>query len=239
MSYPSVIHGSDGDQFTTGTSDFGIPLGTKLLMSGGDEYRWANVGGVILAVSLLNQAEAQASPFAVDEAATVAAALGATTVTVDVASALAVDDLKDGVLVDQTNGHTYTIENNTIADPTVISLKSPAGLITDIATGDVLRFIKSPYKDIIVKPATVATALLVGFTDHIIKLAEFGWIKSRGFTTVLVDASVVLVLAENADSSIDDAGAVGTETVTEPHVGIVYNIGTDTNADGEIYASLV
>ncbi len=68
MSYPTVIYGSDGDQFTTGTKDFGIPLGTKMVFSGGDEYRWANVGGVILAVSLLNQAEAQASPFAVDEA---------------------------------------------------------------------------------------------------------------------------------------------------------------------------
>ena len=238
MSYPTVIYGSDGDQFTTGTKDFGIPLGTKMVFSGGDEYRWANVGGVILAVSLLNQAEAQASPFAVDEAPTTAAAAGATSVFVDVASALVVDDLKNGVLIDQTNGHTYALKNNTIADPTLLTLESPAGLITDLATGDIVRFIKSPYKDIIVKPASVATALLVGFTDHIIKLDEFGWIKSRGFTTVLVDASVVLVLAENADNSLDDAGAVGTETVTEQHVGIVYNIGTDTNADGEIYARL-
>ena len=234
MSFPSVIYASEGAEFSTGDSDRNVPIGTRMLYSGGDEYVWANVGGVILAVGRLNQSATQASPFGTDENPTASAAVGANTILVDVASALAVEDLKGGVLIDQTNQHSYTIVSNTVDDPTSIVITGP-GLITDLIAADVVRFIKSPYKDIIIQPGP-ATATCVGFTVHIVAANEWGWVKTRGFTTVLVDGT--LDLGGNVQASIDDAGGVDVATGQEQEVGVCYNIGSDGNANGEIYANI-
>ena len=236
MSFPTFIRGDEGDQFKTTDTDGATPIGTRMGFANGDEYRWVNVAGTILAVARLNQGALIASPFGVDENATVAAAAAAVQVTVDAASAPSLDDLKVGVLIDETTSHSYEIEGNADADPTVIDLHSPAGLITDIATGDTLRYYKSPYKDVIITPAAGVLGVICGFTVHIVAADSWGWVKCRGFTPVLVDGT--LAIGDVAHASVDDAGAVGTEAAVDQPAGVTYNIGTDTNADGEIYATL-
>ena len=236
MSFPNTIYGSEGQQFGTETHDAGVPIGTKMVFSSGTSYRWANIGATLLVVARLNQGPAIAAPFGTDEAPTVIAAAGATTVTIDATTALALDDLKGGALIDETNGHSYVLSGNTAADPTVVTLESPSGLITDLGVSDLVRFYKSPFKDVVVKVAGT-TSVLAGFTEHIIPAVQWGWVKTRGFTPVLVDGT--LIIGDPARASFDDIGAVAAETgAIGQNAGVVYNIGSDTNVDGDIFATI-
>ena len=225
MSAPVEIYGSPGFQFQEQTAQR-LRLGTKMVFPDGRRFVYVEMGATIGVAGALYQSEAITTTWR-NENATVAAVRLATSVTVDVdANTPAKDIFRDGFLVDETNGHTYSIQSNTKADPTVLTLNDR--LETDIATGDTLTMAKSPFKDVIVKVAAAPTAPAVGVSTQIIAADSFGWLQTYGLCTVLIE-DVVAVGDQCVASSASDAGAVGPAlNDLEQIVGTVLEIGSNT-----------
>ncbi len=224
MSTPVIIYGSAGFQFQEQTSQR-LRLGTKMVFPDGRRWVYVEMGATIGVAGQLYQSEAVTTTWN-NENATVAADRLATSVTVDVdANTPAKDIFRDGFLVDETNGHTYSIESNSKADPTVLQLNDR--LETDIATGDTLSMFKSPFKDVIVKVAAAPTAPVVGVSTQIIAANSYGWLQTYGLCTVLAEGS--LLVGDVAVASDGSAGgAVAPAGLdTDMIVGNVLEVGAN------------
>ncbi len=224
MGTPVIIYGSPRLQFLEHTTQR-LRLGTKMVFPDGRRFVYVEMGATIGVSGQLYQSEAVTTTWA-NENATVAADRLALSVTVDVdANTPAKDIFKDGFLVDETNGHTYSIAGNTKADPTVLTLNDR--LETDIATGDTLSMFKSPFKDVIVKVAAAATAPVVGVSVQIIAANSYGWLQTYGLCTVLAEGSL-LVGDLAVASPVAAGGAVApASTDLDMNVGNVLEVGTD------------
>lgn len=224
MSFPMEIHGTYGQQFEH-SADQRNPLGTKLILPDGRCFRYCRVdAGAATVAGSLYESEATTANWN-NENPTVAAAVDAIEVTVDVATTPAADDFAEGFLVDETNGHTYSIKSNTAADPTVLTLNDP--LVTDLATADVVSMFRSPYRDVVVKTAADAAAPVVGVAPCVIDADYYGWLQTRGLCGVLVEDTIVV--GDNCVASpVNDAGAVSAAADdTNQHVGKVLEIGAN------------
>lgn len=233
MSFPMEIHGAYGAQFDH-TVDQRNPLGTKLILPDGRAFRYCRVGGANTVAGSLYESEAKTTNW-FNENPTVVAAQYAETVTVDVATTPAANDFAEGFLVDETNGHTYSIASNTAADPTVLTLNDR--LETDLATGDVVSMMRSPYRDVIVKTAAEPAAPVVGVAPCIIDTLYYGWLQTRGLCGVLVEDTIVV--GDPAVASVlNDAGACecATDDVCQV-IGSVLEIGANTEI-GTVFLTL-
>ncbi len=225
MAFPKAeVQGSFGDQFKEDSVQE-HRLGMRMEHPDGRAYRYCQnvataVAGRLYQSPVRVTNHTNENPFA-------AAAKGATSVTVDVAAAPALNIFRDGFLVDETNGKTYSIAGNTAADPTVLTLNE--ALDTDLATGDVVSMFKSPYRDVIIKTAAVQDAPSIGVACAAYVATRFCWFQSYGICAVLAEDS--LALGESAVASpVNDAGAVAAKTTTsgeDQTVGSVYEIGSD------------
>lgn len=233
MDFPIVIHGAFGAQFDH-TVDRLYPLGTKMILADGRAFRYCKVGSSPTVAGRLYESEATTANWN-DENPTVIAAAGAISVTVDVNATPVVGDFADGFLVDETNGHTYCIKNNTAADPTVLTLRDP--LITDLALADTVSMFMSPYADAVIKVAAEPAAPVLGVAPCAIDAKYYGWLQTRGICGVLVEG--ILVVGDPAVASVgavagtvepagDDLGQV---------VGSVLEIGADTEI-GTIFLTI-
>jgi hypothetical protein len=171
-------------------------------------WRWVEMGGVVGAAARLYESEAPTANW-VNENPTANFVAGTVSgITIDVAATVGVADIfRDGYLLDETNGHTYLIAKNTLADPTSITLVSGDGLQTDLATGDTVALIKSPYKDVIITPSP-GVAPCVGCAPWAIALDTWGWLQTHGVCAILTDATTVVV-GDGVQVSNATDGAVG------------------------------
>lgn len=240
MSFPTLVYGDEGLFYGDETTAKRHMLGTVGVAPDGRRYVYCEMGGVVGAAARLYQSEANATSAILAENPTAAAAAAATSVSVDVTSAPTADDFTDGYLVDETNGHVYRVRSNTTADPTVVVLDNDNGLVTDLATGDVVALYKSPYKDVIIHDSP-PTAPCVGWDVQGIAANSFGWLQTFGITAALIDGTVVV--GDAVRSSEDDDGAVALFDADEAAVadqgivGYCLEIGADTTV-GTIFARL-
>ncbi len=236
MSFPSVIHGSFGDQFEEKTVQGNRRLGTVLLLPDGRRFVYVQMGTSVAGVSgSLYESEAKTANWC-NENPTAAAAAGAVNVSVDIASAITAKDyFRDGYLVDETNGHTYSIKSNTKTDPTKLVLNE--GLETDLATADVVSMFTSPFKQVIVKVATKPAAPVLGVCTQIIAADSFGWLQTYGLCGTLVEDTII-VGDKVVASVLNDAGAVEAATADLGQVvGNVLEIGANTEI-GTIFLTI-
>ena len=99
-----------------------------------------------------------------------------------------------------------------------------AGVAVAVAAGNVIHQIKNPWKDIIAKPGSDQTALVVGVTPSVIANGDWGWCQTRGVGSCLLDGTVIIgqevrpsetvagavsELDYNAGSAVEDNGPVG------------------------------
>jgi hypothetical protein len=205
-----------------------------MVLPDGRMFRYAKVGATATVAGSLYEAEAPTANWN-NENATVAAAVAAVSVTVDVATTPSADDFTDGYLVDETNGCTYSIKENTAADPTVLTLNDP--LIVDIATGDTLSMFRSLYHSVIVKTAADAASPVLGVAPCIQTALYYGWLQTYGLCGVLVEDTIVV--GDNCVASpVNDAGAVSAAADdTNQLVGAVLEIGANTEI-GTIFLSI-
>lgn len=230
MSFPSLIHMNEGEQFSEYT-DQRWPLGQKAALPDGREYRYALIGGVNIATGKLTQAEVPGANF--DELAVPAAeALGQTVLTITNGATTAVKDLfAEGyvnVEDDTGEGYLYKIKSSAAelagSAPIDITIEnSRRNVVTGAAEGTkglmlawttltTVGLTKSPFRDVIIHPSP-NTAVLTGVTPRPLTAARYGWLQVRGPASVLVQGTHVIGLSVQPSSSAD--GAVTPFTLTE------------------------
>ena len=81
--------------------------------------------------------------------------------------------------------HAYSAHSTAVT----INLDEPDGLVNAwTATTDVVGLIGSPWKDVVVSPATTAN-MTVGLTCNTIPASYYGWVQTSGPALALVDAA--------------------------------------------------
>lgn len=223
MSFSTRVFATEGVVYQTTTDKRGR-LGSVAVLPDGRRYVYVEMGGTVAVEGRLFQAPVPSTNF-INENPTVAAVLGATTVTMDVAATPTLDQFAEGYLVDETNGHTYSVRGNTAADPTVVTLENPDGLLEDLAVADVVSLFQNPCKDVIIHPSPPTTNL-VGVAPSAIAADRFGWLQTWGVTGVLVQGTLVVGDKCIASATVDGAVAPSASD-TEITVGQVLEIGAD------------
>lgn len=209
MGFPAVLLGGPGQQFDTVTTQKGR-MGRVMVFPDGRLWRWVEMGATVGVAARLYQSEAPTAGW-VNENPTAAFAAGVYTgITIDVATSVgSADILRDGYLLDETNGHTYLIAKNTLngTTDTSLTLASTDGLKTDLATGDTVGMIKSPYRDVIITPSP-GTQPCVGCAPWAITANVYAWLQTHGVCAVLNDATTTVV-GDGVQVSNATDGAVG------------------------------
>ena len=81
-----------------------------------------------------------------------------------------------------------------------------------VAGGNVLTFIKNPWRELIISPAAVNSAPNAGIQRVLIAANGFGWTQTRGVASCLFDTdgtNGALLLGNNVRAADEIAGAVG------------------------------
>jgi hypothetical protein len=163
-------------------------------------------------------------------AVAVAAAIGATSVTVTLgATAATANQYAGGVLIvnDATGeGHTYKIKSHPAADASaalVVTIEDP--IVVALTTSSEVSLIANLYSGVIVNPTT-PTASPVGVAIYPVAANEYGWIQTKGIVSCLNDGGTTVGLAVAPSQAT--AGAVKTGATTLDSVGRAYQTATST-----------
>ncbi len=239
MSFPTVIWGNEGEQFNS-YSQKRWPLGTKMIMQDGREYRFGKAGGSNLAVAKLDAATANGANF--DELA-IPAAVAAGTRTFNItngATTIAADDFEDGyvnVEDDTGEGYLYKIKEHGIeaagSAAVSVTLANPNGVIVAMTTSTTVGLMTNPYKAAIIHPSPNVTAL-IGVAASAIAASTFGWFQVKGPGSVLIDGTVVIgdsvMASDGTDGAVEAFGLTEGTPNTEitPIVGQVIEVAATT-----------
>lgn len=248
MSFPALIHGTEGEQFSV-YSEQRHPLGTLMCLPDGRSFRFTEIGGSNIATSRLCAHPAQDANF--DELAVVAAE-AQEEVTVEItngATTIAANLLDEGyVLVedDAGEGHLYKIRSHEIEaagsanfDVTFERGKwydddaggNKHGLVVAWTTATTVGLFRAPFRDVIIHPSPPVTAL-AGVTPRALNANKFGWLQVGGFASVLTDGTIVIARKVMASDAVDGAVEVmvidpaGVDDYQE--VGVCVAVSADT-----------
>jgi hypothetical protein len=196
LSEPSQLI-SANDQYHI-TSDQKNMLGRIFDLNDGRRYRYAEAGGSTIAKAVMTQCEA-VIPNWVDEPQTtgyaVAAAIGDTSITLLLQTALEAHDMDDGWLLvnnETGEGELYRIKSHTIGTTPVVQIADEGGIRTATkvtSTETDITLIKNKWKDIIVVPAGAQTHVATGVPNVAITGDYFGWVQTRGPCAILADTN--------------------------------------------------
>lgn len=229
MSFPGLIFGSEGEQFSEYTSQR-WPLGTKLLFDDGREYRYALIGASNIAAAKLCQSEVPGANF--DELVVPAAVpIGTKSITITNGATTAVKDLfAEGYINvedDTGEGHLYKIKGNAAegagSAPIVVDIvggKRDVATSTDLLSGILVAWTtsttvgltRSPFAQVIIHPSP-NTACLTGVTPRALTAGRYGWLQVRGPASVTTEGTVIIGLSVKPSASAD--GAVNPWILTE------------------------
>jgi len=240
MSFPNVIHGTEGEAHNTYTTVRLAPVngnGQFMVTEDGRVYRFAENAAVALVGSKCTQMEVPSTDTLEEAVGTMVAGDSVVTGVGSTSSSPAINELVDGFFWSLTAADlnpALRIKSNTL-----ITAGSETGTITPynalpalIAETSTISYIKNMWKDVIITLAP-NTAPLTGVANVAVAASSFGWLQTRGVCRILVED--VPVIGEYCAIGIDDGGAVdsapdsgGTANVDTQHVGVVINIGSDT-----------
>ena len=199
MAYPVLHHGGENEVFESyATERDGVMIGSKMLLPDGRMFRYTHCGSTTaLVVGSLNQGVVHTTNYSAEAVDTMAAGV---TVLTGVGSTAA-----NGVASQFKFGYAYTDNATTlpmmqIRDNTLITASATSGTITlftptptIIAAGNTLCYLENPWEDIIVKPASANTAMVLGICKIALTKAYWGWVQTQGPTTALYDASTTAI----------------------------------------------
>ncbi len=230
MSFPRQVQATEDEAFNFYAVE-GPPVGTKMVIEDGRTFRFSECGATTaLVVGSLNQGEVVSTNFS-DEATGALNAAGVTVLTGvrSTGANMAISAMKEGYV------YTSAIKNlplMRVKDNTLVTASATTGTMTlhtptpaAVASGATLSYFKNPWRDVIVHPATSATAVLTGICKIALAVDKFGWLQTSGPCTVLygsgtaaiagigdpvgVDAAVAGAAGGLADSSPDDEVIIG------------------------------
>ncbi len=243
MSYPVVLYGPEGQQFSifsgTRRTTQRWPTGTQLVQQDGRKFRFAKAGGADLvigdviqaAANVANHVNTTAAANAVD-VRTLTTTLGATAATIDqYFQGYAIISVAPGA------GQVYLFDTTPV-------VASSGSFVGTLAAGHAIRvaltttsrvdLIKNPYDNVIQSPITTATGVAVGVATSVIATSEtgnnWGWLQTRGVASVLTSGTVLLgaevIVPSLAAGSLNAAlvTELGTTQSSEVPVGQVQRV---------------
>ena len=192
MSFPNIVFGSEGELFHNSSGE-DVPVGTLMIIEDGRTFRFCEIAAsVTTVVNGLLQAEVHTTDQSGEAIGTLAA--GVTILT-------AVGSTSSSVVADEyINGYIYTDNATTlpmvrIKDNSAITAGSTGTITlyhptpTAIASGNTISYIKNPWRDVILKPASAETAPAIGINKVVITADQFGWVQTSGPVAALYDSS--------------------------------------------------
>ena len=201
-----------------------FPLGAIADSRDGRRFRYVKDGGSGLTKATMCQASVPivGNTEVVNTNGTAAVA-GDKIITIGTTTTIAKDALIDGYLlcVDVTAailGDMYLIKSNTAGTEPRLEIADTGGIRTAIPTAAELTVMKNKFRDVITVPAAAATAVRVGVSLVDFTADYFGWVQTRGYAALLVDANTLVV--GNPAGETTTAGVAG-------GVGVIAGDGTD------------
>lgn len=209
------------------------PLGMTMDLNDGRRFQYCEAGGTGLVVARLLQSEAVVGNHGGTGQALDAPAAGTNVINVTPgASAGSANDYAEGyiVIVNDTGdvtiaGTVYKVSGHAaITASTAFDVRTLDDLWEAIGANSTGALVKHPCKDVIVKPASPATAPLVGVPIRDITADYFFWSQIRGVCGCLQDGALV----NGSEVVVSDgvAGAVAPRAVTvadEPILGVSHS----------------
>lgn len=197
--------------FASSSSSFGPRLGELIYTDDGRGFRYCLVGASALVPGKLYQAPAEVTNH--QDLTPVAAAIGATSVTVALGATAATADQYAGgfmvVTVTPGQGYTYRISSNPAAAlSTSMALTLSDPLQVALTTSSRIDLFPSPFSGVIVNPASASSAP-VGVAVYAASAASYAWLQVSGPVAILADGANAVgasVVASNAVAgAVEDA----------------------------------
>ena len=209
------------------------PLGAQGIARNGDCYRYtkiASTGTDLIAGNLIVSLAFEANH---QNAALSAAAEAGDTLVIPTMGATAVDpnEYDEGMLAFNDNspeGEFYTVTSHAAnAGSLATDVNIEPGLITAATTASQVSLVRNPWNNPAISQLRTNRPCGVAVVDWDVSAGNFGWLKTRGLATVLVDTSGVTI-GFFAAISDETNGAVGviSDADQEDIVGQVLQTGT-------------
>ena len=180
-------------------------VGQKAETPDGSIFRYTQMGGVVGKANHLYQSAVPAALW-LTQVHTVALDVGDTEISFkDGGTAFVANEAAGGTpILEETVdlGHIYHIKSNiaTASNQTIMQLEDgvTVQVAMTVAANNVLTFIKNPWKDVIISPASANSASNAGIPRVIIAIAAYGWLQTRGPSSCLIDSTTSAMLLGNA-----------------------------------------
>lgn len=207
------------------------PLGARAVTGDGREFRLCQAGATALVIGTMQQSAAPQSNL-VDVTA-VAAAVGATsiTLTISTGTAIAAGALSGGYF--QTYGTTANgggqnlqIASNTAvsASGTSITITLADPVITAITTSATVNILWPTYASVIQVPTGI-TGTVAGLAVTSLPISYYGWLQVKGVANALIQGTPAINLG--LVCSTTTAGALGVEAATTAQLAQNLKTGVD------------
>ena len=212
-------------------------IGEKLELADGRCFRYGYFAAATAAGLLVSQDVSAGCVVETDDIAT-AAAIGATSVILTDAGTLGsatANQYAGGYLHitdDAGEGYTYRIKSNTAASSNAVTFTLYDPLVVALTTASDVAITGNMYNNLL--GATAATDTLVsGVTTRVMQASYYGWVQTKGVSTVLADIPVGITFGDQLTLSDGVAGAVQLQDAyTEQTVGYSLYTGDDTGHVG-------
>lgn len=203
-------------------------LGDKAFTNDGRAFRYVKAGAVALVPGNAIQSPAVVANH-VNLTPTAVSAFGATTVTVTLgATAATVDQYAGGYLVVEIGttgaGQTLRIKGHPAANASGTLLVTLEDAFYVATSGTItMSLIASQYNGVIQSPTTTLTGTIVGVAVTPIPANGFGWIATRGVTSMLTTGTPIVGSAIGVPTTTAGAGVADSAILT--HMGVVAKAG--------------
>ena len=241
MSFPyGTTYGKRGQQREKETSLIGgNPLGTVMVLPDGSLFVHAKAGGTIAAARLVQQ-DPTSTTYDADIAVAVAAAVGASSVSLtNAAATLAADRFAKGTMhVNDEAGEAfaYGIRTQGAATTTedfTVELEEGDEIVVALTTSSQVGLRENAYDSVLISPATF-TGMPVGVTPLPVVVDDFFWLQVYGRCALLSDA-VIWIAGQPIVPSFTVAGSARTKPTVQTASGVSGVVGWAENvsASGE------
>jgi len=241
-----MLFAPEGEQFNTYAAPTvagqeRTPLGTRLIMQDGREYRFYSV---VTTVPVIGNMVQRAAPVANDvNRAGIAAngAVGSRNPTLTTGGAVTANFYAEGYFnlsvanaaaTAGSSGQVYVVDNHLAGTTATVYNLAAGHAIRSAAIDTTTRvdLIQNPYKNCIQSPITTLTSHPIGACVSTLATLQMGWIQTRGMASILTSGTVVI--GEQVIVPAGAAGAVGPNSAggseTESIVGYVARVAATT-----------
>lgn len=213
-------------------------IGAYVTTGDGRGFRYCLASGTALVPGKLYQSVAEDTTNYQALGISVAAAVGATSVTTGSSVTLVANQLAGGLMVVTKStgaGYTYKIKGNTAATAATATFYLEDPILVALATTSVVDCHPNPYSGVVVDPTT-ATSAPVGVAIYPVSATWYGWLQTHGPVGVLAQGALLVGMGVEA-ANITNAGAVAPSTGTHAIVGFAVT-GVASTEYGTVYLTI-